>query len=163
MLNVGFLYENTLSNITGEERGVVPEVTLNVFGLFADVKLDLPEGSSINQDRIGQFKYGPDVEYQPLDWLGLMIRWDEANYNLGHSGYVFSAISPRVTFSSHYLSGERIYLQYSRYRYGGNMVLAGQWPWGTPLIAGSTFTQGGAYTNDPPDMDIIRVQAEVAF
>lgn len=163
LFNVGFHYKNTLSSVTGKEPGSVPEVTLNLFGLFADVQLDLPEGSSITQDRIGQFKYGADVEYQPLDWLGLMLRWDEANLNLGHSGYVFSAISPRVTFSSHYLSGESIYIQYSRYRYGGNMGLAGQWPWGTPIVAGSSITQGGAYNNDAPDMDVLRVQASIVF
>ena len=100
----------------------MPEVTLNVFGLFADITLDLPPGSVITQDRIGQFKYGADVAVQALDWLGLMLRWDEVNYNLDHPGYVFSAITPRVTFSSHFLSGESIYIQYSRYRYGDKMV-----------------------------------------
>lgn len=163
LLNVGFLYKNTLSNVLGEPGGSAPELTLNVFGLFADITLDLPETSTITQDRIGQFKYGADAEYQALDWLGLMLRWDEVNYNLGHSGYVFSAITPRVTFSSHFLSGESIYLQYSRYRYGDEMVIAGKWPWGTQLVAGSDITQGGPYTGKKPDMDVIKLQATVAF
>jgi hypothetical protein len=165
MINVGFLYENTLSGIQGLPRGSVsPEVTLNVFGLFTDITLDLPEGSVITQDRIGQFKYGADVEVQLKDWLGVMLRWDEVNYNLGdHPGYVFSAITPRVTFSTHFLSGESIYIQYSRYRYGDNMQLAGRWPWGTPLVAGSDIVQGGTYAGLKPDMDVVRVQASVAF
>ena len=92
-----------------------------------------------------------------------MLRWDEVNYNLDDSGYVFSAITPRVTFSSHFLSGESIYLQYSRYRYGDQMVIAGRWPWGQPLVAGSNITQGGAYAGEKPDMDVIKLQANVTF
>ncbi len=165
MFNLGFLYENTLSNVLdGERRGALPEVTLNVFGLFTDITLDLPEGSVIDQDRMGQFKYGVDVEVHALDWLSVMLRWDEVNYNLGdHPGYVFSAITPRLTFSTHLLSSESIYIQYSRYRYGENMTLAGRWPWGTPLVAGSDIVQGGTYAGHKPDMDVVKLQASVVF
>jgi hypothetical protein len=165
MFNLGFLYENTLSGIRGKERGsTTPEVTLNVFGLFADITLDLPPGSVITQDRIGQFKYGADLEVQARDWVSFMLRWDEVNYNLGdHPGYVFSAITPRVTFSTRFFSGESIYIQYSRYRYGDEMTLAGRWPWGTPLVAGSDIVQGGAYAGHKPDMDVVKLQATVAF
>jgi hypothetical protein len=164
MFNLGFLYENTLSRILGKERGdVMPEVTLNVFGLMMNANLDLPAGSVIPQDSIKQFKYGADVSVQALSWLGFMLRYDEVNYDLDNSGYIFSSITPRVTFSSHFLSGESIYVQYSRYRYGDNMVLAGKWPWGTPLVAGSDIVQGGPYSGDKPDMDVVKLQATVAF
>jgi hypothetical protein len=161
--NLGFLYENTLSNILGRPAGTLPEVTLNAFGLLADVKLDLPDSSVLTQDRITQFKYGADVTLQALDWVGFMLRWDEVNYDLDHPGYAFSAITPRVTFSSHFLSGESIYIQYSRYRYGDHMVLAGKWPWGLPLSDGSDLIQGGIYAGKKPDMDVVKVQATVAF
>lgn len=163
MRNVGWLYENTLSNIQGEEPGGTPEVTLNVFGLFADITLDLPETSTLPQDRMGQLKYGADLEFQALDWLGVMVRYDEVNYNIDHPGYVFSAITPRVTLSSHYLSGESIYFQYSYYRYGENMVLAGRWPWGTYIAAGSRYTQNGVYADREPDKHVVKVQAEIVF
>ncbi|MEO8184034.1 MAG: hypothetical protein ABI895_34875 [Deltaproteobacteria bacterium] len=165
MINLGFLYENTLSGILGKPRGgVSPEVTLNVFGLFTDISLDLPEGSVITQDRMGQLKYGADVNVQALDWLSLMLRWDEVNYNMGnHPGYAFAAITPRVTFSTHFFGGESIYLQYSRYTYGDQMTLSGRWPWGTPLVAGSDIVQGGTYAGHKPDMDVVKLQATVAF
>lgn len=163
LLNVGFLYENSLSTLLGKADRSAPDVTLNVFGLFADITLDLPQGSTITQDRIGQLKYGADLELQALDWLAFMVRWDEVNYNLDHPGYVFSSITPRVTFSSHFLSGESLYIQYSRYRYGDQMVLAGKWPWGTQMVAGSDIVQGGTYTGDKPDMDVVKLQATVAF
>ena len=117
----------------------------------------------LSQDRIGQFKYGADLTVQATKWLGFMLRWDEVNYDLDHSGYVFSAITPRVTFSTHFLSGESIYIQYSRYRYGDRMVLAGNWPWGQPLVAGSDTVQGGPYAGQKPDMDVIKLQASAAF
>jgi hypothetical protein len=163
MFNLGFLYENTLSGVLGKAPGRTPEVTLNVFGLFADITLDLPPTTVITQDRMGQLKYGADVELQALDWLGVMLRFDEVNYNLDHSGYIFSAITPRVTFSSHYLSGESIYIQYSRYRYGDQMTLGGKWPWSLPMVAGSDIIQSGPYAGQKPDMDVVKLQATVAF
>jgi hypothetical protein len=164
MFNFGFVYENTRSSIEGKEKGsVMPEVTLSAFGLLSSQKLDLPAGSTITQDSNKQFKFGADVTLQALTWLGLMLRFDQVNYNLDQPGYIFSAITSRVMFSSHYLSGESIYLQYSRYRYGDKMVLNGTWPWGTPLVAGSDIQQGGPYTGQKPDMDVVKIQASVAF
>lgn len=168
LLNLGFLYENTLSSILDQPRGSLPELTLNVFGLMANASLDLPPGSQglqggITQNRIRQFKYGADLTYQPLSWLGLMVRYDEVNYDLDHSGYVFSSITPRLIFSSHFLSSESIYIQYSRYRYGDNMVLNGTWPWGTELVAGNSLIQHGPYSGTKPDMDVIKIQATASF
>jgi hypothetical protein len=162
-LNFGFLYENKLSEVLGKPGEVKPEVTLNVFGLYIDANLDLPTTTTISQDRIAQMKYGADATVQFLDWLSFMLRWDEVNLDLDNSGYVFSSITPRLTFSSHYLSGESIYIQYSRYRYGENMVLAGSWPWGLPLVPGNDTIQGGPYAGQKPDMDVIKLQASVKF
>lgn len=161
--NLGFLYENSLSRIMGEPEGGTPDVTLSAFGLLTSVNLDLPDGTRLTQDHLGQMKYGADITLQAVEWLGVMLRWDEVNYDLDHTGYVFSAISPRVTFSTHFLSGESIYIQYSRYRYGDRMVLAGDWPSGLPLVAGSDILQGGPYAGKKPDMDVIRFQASASF
>ncbi len=163
LFNLGFLYENNLSTIMGKPSGSVPEVTLNVFGLLVDSSLDRPAGSKISQNKISQFKYGADLEYNPARWVGLMARWDEVNYDLNNPGYIFSAITGRVSFYSDFLSGERLFLQYSRYRYGDNMTLAGSWPWGVPLVAGSEIIQGGPYAGSKPDMDVVTVQADVKF
>ena len=65
--------------------------------------------------------------------------------------------------SSHFLSSERIYLQYSRYKYGDNMVLGGKWPWGAPLVAGSDVLQAGPYSGMTPDQNVVKLQAEIAF
>jgi hypothetical protein len=168
MLNLGFLYENTLSRVQGKAPGtVMPEVTLSVFGLLANSKLNLPPGSTItqylNQNRIRQFKYGADLTLQALNWLGFMARWDEVNSDLDHPGFVFSAITGRAILSTHFLSSESIYLQYSRYRYGDKMVLYGRWPWGAPLVTGTDVLQSKPYPGQKPDMDVVKLQASVAF
>lgn len=164
MFNLGFLYENGLASFFGRPAGTAPELKASVFGLLALASLDLPAGSKISQNSIKQFKYGADLTYQAVDWLALMLRWDEVNYDLDHGGYVFSAITSRLSVSSHFLSGESIYFQFSRYRYGERMTLAGQWPWGNPLVEGSNQIQNiGPYFNKTPDENVLKLQATIAF
>lgn len=163
LLNLGFLYENTLANVLGHSEGSAPALKFSAFGLLVDATLDLPEGSTIQQNKIRQFKSGADLEYNPWKWVGLMLRFDSVNYDLDHPGYIFSAITSRLSLYSDLFSGERIYLQYSRYRYGDRMVLAGVWPWGVPLVAGNDILQGGPYVGSTPDMDVVRIQADIHF
>ena len=166
MFNLGFLYENTLSNIEGLTPGGLPEVTVSVFGLLADASRNLPVGTTLTQTTLKQFKYGADVTLQSLTWLAFMLRYDAVNYDLDSPGYVFLSITPRVIVSSHFLSSERIYLQYSRYKYGDNMKLAATWPLtagGGPLVAGSTVIQQGPYAGMTPDQNVVKLQAEIAF
>jgi hypothetical protein len=163
MINFGFLYENTLSGIQGRPRGEVPDLAFSVFGLLADARIDLPSTTTIMQKSITQFKYGADVTLQTSTWLGFMLRYDAVNYDLDHSGYVFASITPRAIISSHFLSSEHIYIQYSRYIYGDKMVLAGTWPWSAPLVAGSNVLQQGAYVGLKPDENVVKLQADIAF
>jgi hypothetical protein len=166
MFNLGFLYENTLSSIQGKAPGRIHELTLSIFGLLANASFNLPAGSMLTQKSIKQFKWGADVTLQTLTWLAFMLRYDAVTYDLDHPGYVFAGVTPRVIIASHFLSSERIYLQYSRYFYGDKMVLAGTWPIGTggaPLVAGTDILQGGPYSGKKPDENVVKLQAEVAF
>ena len=169
MYNLGFLYENSVSNIQGKARGSLPDVTFSVFGLSANSRLDLPTPpatipvASIPQKSINQFKWGADATLQYLTWLGFMLRFDYINYDIDHPGFVFLAVTPRVIVSSHFLSTERIYLQYTRYKYGDKMTLGGNWPWQQPLVAGTNVLQQGAYQGTTPDENVIKLQADIAF
>ncbi|MES1178993.1 MAG: hypothetical protein ABUL62_32050 [Myxococcales bacterium] len=168
MFNLGFMYENSLSNIQGKAPAHAPDVKFSFFGLLASSSLDLPVQTEAHDDyvhrtSIKQFKFGADVTVQALDWLGVMLRGDSVNYDLDNSGYIFSAITTRLIVSSHFLSSESIYLQYSRYKYGDNMTLGQKWPWNVPLVAGNDVIQGGTYQGKKPDMDVIKLQATVAF
>jgi hypothetical protein len=141
----------------------MPEVTLNVFGLLADAGLDLPASSKISQTSIKGFKYGADMTVQALDWLAFMGRFDIVNIDMDQPAYLFNTVTGRVIVSTHFFSKESIYLQYSRYNYGQHMTLGGTWPWGAPLVAGSDVNQAGPYAGTKPDMDVVKLQATIAF
>ncbi len=165
ILNIGFTYENSLSNILPDFQ--VPDVRVSVFGLIARASLDLPESEDkfTPPEKINQLKWGADATYLPLTWLSIMARFDSVSL-LNKPGYVFSAITGRLAVFSHYLSGESIYLQFSRYTYGDKMVLAGQVPWGAnPLVAGSNELQNksGGYGFKTPDENVVKIQAQVTF
>jgi hypothetical protein len=165
MFNLGFLYENTLSGVLDRPRGaVLPDLAVSIFGLYMDASLDLPSGSSIQQNKIRQLKYGADAVLQAADWIGLMLRGDLVNYDMDHPGYVFAIATARVQLASHFLSSERIYVQYSRYFYGDKMVLNAVWPWGQSLVQGSSvIQQAPAYSMKTPDENVIKLQSEIAF
>ncbi|MBV9949169.1 MAG: hypothetical protein JOZ69_20135 [Myxococcales bacterium] len=168
--NLGFMYENSLSRLRAREPGsFFPDLTVSAFGLLADASLDLtpqPAGhqSLVNQSSIKQFKYGADATLQATPWLGVMVRGDLVNYDLDHPGFVFAAITaPRLIFSSHFLSGERIFIQFAHYFYGDKMVLAALWPWNVPLVAGADVLQQGPYAGQKPDENVVTLQADVSF
>ena len=136
---------------------------MSVFGLYTSASLTLPSMTTLKQNKISQMKVGLDATLQMLDWLAFMVRGDRVNYDLDHDGFTFSALTARVQFSSHVLSSERIYIQYTRYFYDKNMVLNATWPWGTSLVAGSSVIQQGPYSGMKPDANIIKLQSEIAF
>jgi hypothetical protein len=43
------------------------------------------------------------------------------------------------------------------------MVLDASYPWGQPLIAGANVLQEAPYPKKKPDMDVIKLQATIAF
>jgi hypothetical protein len=168
MKNIGFTYENSLSNILPGNG--LPDVKVSVFGLIARSTLDLPDKTTQSgpyqpPKNINQYKWGADATVIPLEWLAVMGRWDTVSL-LNRPGYVFSAITGRLMIFSHYLSSEMIYLQFSHYKYGDEMKLAGQVPWGAnPLVAGSDVLQGktGGYGLKSPDENVVKLQAQVTF
>jgi hypothetical protein len=171
MLAFGFLYENTLSGLLGRARGsMLPDLAFSAFGLYGGAILSLPPGSMVKdaqgnpQNHIKQLKYGADATLQLADWVGFMLRGDIVNYDLDHDGYIMAAVTTRVQFASHFLSSERIYIQYSRYIYGDRMLLNATWPWGQSLVQGSSVIQNApAYSMKTPDENVVKLQSEIAF
>src|SRR5690606_17549319 len=98
LINLGFNYENRLSNILGKETGGNNEVRLGLFGLLVDSTRDLPETTKITNERLTQLKWGADLEYNPWKWVGIMARWDSVNFDTNTPGYLFSAITGRLSF-----------------------------------------------------------------
>jgi hypothetical protein len=171
LLAFGFLYENSLSEVLGKPRGsMLPDLTVSLFGLYAGASLDLPDTTTLRSfnflknDKLKQFKYGADATVQLADWVAFMLRGDIVNYDLDQNGYLFAAITTRLQFASHFLSSERIYVQYTRYIYGDNIVLNANWPWSTSLVQGSSvIQQSAAYSMKKPDENVVKLQSEIAF
>jgi hypothetical protein len=169
MLNFGFLYENSLSVIRGHKMGtLLPDLTFGFFALATDAALSLPSGSTLpanglRTNHIKQFKYGLDATIQATSWLAFMMRYDFVNMYSDAPGYVYAIITPRIIVSSHFLSGETIYFQYSRYFYGDRITLNPTWPWNASLVAGESVLQEGPYSGKRPDEDVFRLQATIAF
>jgi hypothetical protein len=166
MVNLGWLAETSLSRLRGGKPlggGAPRDLKLSFFGLYTSASLVLPSMTTLKQDKIRQLKYGLDVTLQALDWLAFMVRGDLVNYDMDNPGFPFAALTGRVQFASHFLSSERIYIQYSRYIYGDKVLLNATWPWGTSLVAGSSVIQEGPYSGMKPDANIIKLQSEIAF
>jgi hypothetical protein len=163
MLNFGFVYENTLTEILAAAPGEWPNLKLSIFGLLANATIDFPSTTSLMQNHINQIKYGASLTWQALPWFGLMGRYDGVNYDRDNPGFVFASGTLRAYIQSHYMSSERIYLQYSEYFYGDKFTLNGVWPWGQNLVNGSSVLQQGPYSGSKPDEHVLKLQAEVAF
>ena len=105
--NLGFLYENKLSNVLGKVPGsVMPEVTLSAFGLFIDSQMELTEPLRCRWTQLGQMKYGADLTVH-AQVSGPRARWNEVQLQLDESASS-SRDHGRITFSSNFLSTENL-------------------------------------------------------
>jgi hypothetical protein len=121
---VGGMYQNTLGGVMGRAFGTeLPDLRLDVFGLLARSKRDLPSGSNLQKD-LNQLKWGASLTGQTLSWLALMLRFDRVNnaspkiVDLNIPGNDFSMLTARLIVMSHFSSGEMVYIQYTRYFLG---------------------------------------------
>ena len=102
MFNLGFIYENTLSNIQGEARGRLPELTFSVFGLLADASLDLPAAPTTaaieltaKEHQTVQVRRGRDAQVETVVRLHAP-RSTPSTTTWTTPAYVFAAVTPRV-------------------------------------------------------------------
>ncbi len=159
MVNVGAVYENSLSGIkralAGDKTDAapsLPDLKASVFGLMTRVKRDQTAEQLGQSKSLNQFKFGSELALIPLSWMSLSVRYDRINLDQDNSGNTFSMVSPRITFFSHFLSSELVYLQYSRYFYDDGIRLAAA----PPAIP-------QAHNGATPDRNVIKMQAEIAF
>jgi hypothetical protein len=106
-----------------------PDLIATVFGMFNHVHSpETPGGTSplnplahVDGDgggHINKLKFGAEMTYVPLPWLGLGGRFDSVQPDLDDHTQSFSVISPRVIFRTAFVTHEQVMLQYSRYFYG---------------------------------------------
>lgn len=145
--NLAWLYENSWRGLHGEALGsTTPDLVLNVFGMLARAERDLIAEATA-PDAITALKWGGDLTFKALPWLAFMLRYDAVDRDAGSSGGSFRVLTPRVTFTSHALATESIWLQYSRYFYDDDVVLE--------------TSAAQPYPN--PDRNVVKLQANLSF
>jgi hypothetical protein len=144
--NVAVLYESSLRALSGDPDGSTPDLGLSAFGMLVHARRDLLPGATIARD-LTQLKWGSDLTLKLLPWLALMLRYDSVDLDASTDGRAFRAVTPRVTFTSHALSTESVWLQYSRYFYDSDVVLE--------------TSANQPYPN--PDRNVIKLQANLSF
>jgi hypothetical protein len=104
----------------GQDR----DLEIKIFGMFNHVTPETPDTFISSENRL---KWGADLMYTPVKFMGVGARFDAVYVDLDNNNKSFNQISPRIMFRTDFLSHEEITLQYSRYFYGDE-VDAG-YPW----------------------------------
>lgn len=79
--------------------------------------LNFIESPDPDVDGTHKLKYGADLFYSALSWMGLGVRFDRVQPHNALPEQSFAILSPRLVFRSSWLTREQIFIQYSRYFY----------------------------------------------
>jgi hypothetical protein len=102
---------------------------------------------TINKNGRTYFKWGVMMAYNALSWLGISLRYDRVTLDSNDDANGFRILTPRITLRTHWLVDGEIYVQYSRYFYGGRVALR---PGQIPL-------------ETVPDSDVFKIQAQLLW
>jgi hypothetical protein len=94
-----------------------PDLIVALFGMWNHVRAPI----NPNFDGVNKLKYGSELTYIPLSWLGLGFRFDHVSPNSKDTTEDFAVFSPRVIFRTAFVTHEQILFQYSRYFYGDGL------------------------------------------
>lgn len=126
LTTVGSQYDVSIGEIVRYPQsfsGNGPDLIVSAFGVFTRVASD-----EAAFDGVAKLKYGTEVTYSALAWLGLSGRYDRVIGDLDDGTKTFSVISPRVIFRTDYNSQDQVTLQYSRWMYGSGVNVRAAFP-----------------------------------
>ena len=112
------------------------DLTLGVFGMYAAVSSKDPTA-----DGVKKLKYGGDLVFRALSWLGFGARADVVQPTSKDSQEAFWVVSPKIIFRTAFITHEEITAQYSHYGDKSHV---------TPQAPNDGF---------PPDEDVFGVKA----
>ncbi len=130
----------------GQDR----DLRISVFGMYNHVDCDDDNWNGVAH----KLKYGGDVVYTPISWLGLGGRYDLVQPDLDDNTKSFHVASGMVFLHTDFISNEQIVLQYSHY-FNGDKVTAG-WPYDDEPYGPATY-DGAAGLR--PDDGVIKISA----
>lgn len=146
LVSLALLYETSLQGLAGAPEGSWPDLALSVFGMLVNARRELAPDAALARDA-DQLKWGSDLTLTLEPWLALMARYDQVDLDTNAPGHAFRVVTPRITFTSHILATESIWLQYSRYFYDDDLTLE------------TSATQPYPH----PDQHVIKLQANLSF
>lgn len=111
---VGAQTEHSLKKILEGDQfwGAGWDLRLTVYGMMNFIESPDPD-----VDGTHKIKYGADLFYSALPWLGAALRFDRVQPHSELPDQSFAILSPRLVFRSSWLTREQIFIQYSRYFY----------------------------------------------
>ncbi|HLK37856.1 MAG TPA: hypothetical protein VKU41_13940, partial [Polyangiaceae bacterium] len=112
------------------------DLRLSVVGMYTAVSSKDPTA-----DGVKKLKYGADLVYTPLPWLGFGARADVVQPSSKDSSQRFWVISPKILVKTKFVTHEEITAQYSHYSYSSGV---------SPQPPNSAY---------PPDPDVFGVKA----
>jgi hypothetical protein len=112
-----FSLTNFMNGLSGGPRfwGEGRDLYLTLYGMFNKIN-----SSDSRQDGVSKVKFGGDLAFHALPWLTAAVRFDHLKPNSSpriDGRQDFSVFSPRLEFTSRWLTREKISFQYSRYIY----------------------------------------------
>ena len=119
LTTIGAQYDLSVARLIYADafQGLSPDILLSVFGIHTAVSSDDPDF-----DGEGKLKLGTEVTYNALSWFGVSGRFDHVSPGAS-SSESFNVLTPRVLFHNGWDSQMEIALSYSRFIYGGNVVI----------------------------------------
>jgi hypothetical protein len=158
------------------------DVKLVLYGMFNKVASDYapvgPAAATEPSDGITKLKFGADAQWHALSWLTGAVRFDRLQPNSEIPEQSFSILSPRLVFSSDWLTHEQVTIQYSRYMYADRICSAGATAACVQPPASPNRTEGfGSFAADPanggdraapqrapmtpanPDLNVFKIEA----
>jgi hypothetical protein len=112
------------------------DLTLGVFGMYTAVT-----SKDTMADGVKKLKYGGDLVFRALSWLGIGARADVVQPSSKDASESFWVISPKIMFHTAFITHEEITAQYSHYSYNSGV---------TPQPPNNAF---------PPDENVFGVKA----
>jgi hypothetical protein len=112
------------------------DVTLGLFGMYSAVS-----SKDTTFDGVKKLKYGADLVFNALSWLGFGARADIVEPTSKDSTQAFWVVSPKILIRTKFLTHELITAQYSHYTYNSGV---------TPQPPNNGY---------PPDEDVFGVKA----
>ncbi len=124
--NFGLLWRKLKNPAITDFWGDGTNVRLSLFGMYTMVSSSDTSGNQVTAiapyyrgvgDGVNKLKFGADLLYSALPWIGGGVRFDYVSPSQRTSDYNFQVISPRIILRSHFVTHEELTLQYSHYFY----------------------------------------------